>query len=104
MTLRARVRTQSRLTLFFGVCAVLRVCVIALAGDAIARLCSQAIQDQANAEAQSRAAQVMARIERNAGEPLPATPPPRLRAAVHRAVAPGEAKIAIRDSAGRILY
>ncbi len=104
MPLGARLRAQSRLTLFFGACLALSLCLIALAGSAIARLCANAIEDQSSADARSRAAQVVARVERDAGGPLAAGSATRLSTAVRRAVAPGEAAITVADSTGRILY
>jgi diguanylate cyclase (GGDEF)-like protein len=104
MPIRARLRAQGRFTLFFGVCLALSLLVIALAGSAIGRLCSHAVRDQGRADARSRAAQVAARIERDAGQPLAASSASRLRTAARRALAPGEAAVTVADRTGRVIF
>jgi diguanylate cyclase (GGDEF)-like protein len=62
------------------------------------------VRGQAVADARASAAQILARIEHDAGGSIAGAPASRLRTAVRRAVAPGEAGVAIVDSTGRMLY
>ena len=89
---------------FFGVPGVVGLAAIALVGLGISLLYGRVIHDHTFAEAHREATRVALRVERDAGRGLTRSSGRRLRTAVRRAVLPGEARVAVLDARGQLLY